>query len=341
MFRISVRPFTVAVVLATVAVMGSGCGATGSDATAPLTPGTTELGTGYDYGTPEPLPIPDGVLYSQPFAISDSGEYILGIADEQMILWHEDGYELIPETFKATDVNSAGLVVGTRDSRPWYYRDGKFGELNDAGVEDGEDVVAVRVNDDEELVATVKVDLDDQVSLTQALRWSSLTAEPERLTGKGAQEITDITANGTIVGINYVDVELGDPDTVSWSADGKPHVLSYPAGESGQRVRAAVDGWVLGETRLWTLNYAEPDFIDLDLDTPVAVDAMGVVFGSHSSQAMQYDREGRHELPLPHGAKAGDVTTGANAVTVDGSVVVGSYVPEIGKPHLPVIWTRK
>ncbi|PSK86929.1 hypothetical protein CLV63_13346 [Murinocardiopsis flavida] len=97
--------------------------------------------------------------------MSASGEYVVGNAGRDDVLWHDGRYRSlasIPGLNHPEDVNSAGVVVGTElgtgDDRPWMYDDGELTYLRVPELGRHELVAVSAINDDGHILGAVAFD---------------------------------------------------------------------------------------------------------------------------------------------------------------------------------------
>ncbi|RSM56666.1 hypothetical protein DMB66_33785 [Actinoplanes sp. ATCC 53533] len=171
---------------------------------------------------------------------------------QQLVVW-KDG-ELVDEIKidgsnpSLQDINSRGDVVGVVDERPYAYSAGRTTRLaGGAGS-------AAAIND-----AGVVVGSLGSGSGNRPVRWSSVTARPQRLpmpAGSSPGVAVDVDEAGNVLGA--IDIEGKEGTGYLWLADGTARLMPMPEMD-GRRAdlfwpAAIRNGWVVGQGAVGTPN---------------------------------------------------------------------------------------
>lgn len=305
----------------------------------------------------EELPTPDDSVASSAMGLSAAGDIAVGRATPagplddtvpHVLLWEDGDYDeldLPGESQQLVAVNSSGMAVGhvwmQDHAAAAVYDDGEAWQL--PGVEAG---YAADVNDYGAIVGHTV----DQGRTP--LLWPDADSDPVELElpdGAEGGEATAIDSDGTVAGY-YTDA---DENAVfyTWSPDGDGAELALPADvEPGEDavVTGMSDGWIVGMTwqspddedsasLRWDPETGEPEI--LELSRVHDVNPQGWAAGSTDDEAALIADDALVTLPGLID-ETGDVVDAAQAVSDDGSTVVGTSVfdPDEGDAIAAVQW---
>ena len=256
-----------------------------------------------------PLPVPEGVRYSEVTGGDHSGRYLAGDGTafdgtqprQVSLLWIKgEVSELNTDPLApyaevhVTDINAHGIAIGNRvtdfstfHTDAWMYSNGDFTLL--PGLKPTDATNAVAINKRGEIVGTSEDDSVDPV-VSHAVIWSADNPGSVReltVDGQSPPWATgiDIDDNSTALGL------LGQRTTPEarpfvWPARGSGYPLNAPAATGFPFGVAIHDEWVTGEVvtadgfgvvALWNLSSGNAQVISTELGAATAVNKDGTV----------------------------------------------------------------
>lgn len=177
--------------------------------------------------------------------MSASGEYVVGNAGRDDVLWHDGKYQDlsdIPGLNQSVDVNSSGVVTGSElgneTDRPWVYHEGKLQYLEIPKLDQHENVTVSAINDDGYILGNVAFDDGIEQKDLEPLVWHIDSpgehATPE-VESDGHWKVTESTR------WRVFDGEADDPaldDARAMDGDGRVYGIKddMPAMADGEKI---------------------------------------------------------------------------------------------------------